>query len=151
MYLNPPRRSLGRLSGEIAIALAVLYVAATGVRIYARRYDVFLAAYLRHSIDPTPTLHRPTHILFLFVDHFEPDWSVERAQEWADRYRALAARHRDSQGRRPQHTWAYPGEQIDDRILTILRRLTEDGLGEVEMHYHHDSDTAQTLQVGLRS
>src|SRR5207249_2456382 len=55
-----------------------------------------------------------------------------------------------STGRPPQHTFFYPGEQIDPDILTTLGGLMRDGLGEVELHYHHDGDTAATLKIGLQ-
>src|SRR5690242_16873050 len=60
---------------------------------------------------------RVMHILFCFVDHFEPiaegstcqqEW--QRMQDWMNRYPILASRHRDSDDRPPQHTWFYPGE-----------------------------------------
>src|SRR2546426_2077713 len=68
----------------------------------------------RSTLFPYTTLFRshppevapgPTHLFFITVDHFEPDWSLPRTQDWAARYRTLAGRHRDSTGRPPQHTW----------------------------------------------
>jgi hypothetical protein len=133
------------------LAVVALYVLATVVRIYARRYDIFLADYARRAVTvaAAPT-DRPTHLFFLFVDHFEPDWNVARTERWAARYRALAARHHDSGGRPPQHTWFYPGEQIEPAILATLQQLMHAGLGEVELHYHHDGDTAETLRPQLQ-
>lgn len=127
-----------------------LYAIATAVRIYERKYYIFLTDYVRRAVLLPPAPPGPTHVLVLFVDHFEPDWSVDRTQEWATRYRALATRHADSRGRPPQHTWFYPGEQIDPGILRVLHGLVEDGLGEVELHYHHSNDDATTLGIGLR-
>src|SRR4051812_13105193 len=131
----------------IALSLVVLYLAATAMRVYSRQYYIFLPDYLRTTLtQPGGGAHSatgPTHIFFLFVDHFEPDWSLERTEQWAGRYRALAQRHLDSTGRPTQHTWFFPGDQIDTNILKVLRQLTADGLGEVEFHYHHDGDNAQ--------
>lgn len=93
---------------------------------------------------------RPTHVFFLFADHFEPDYDVERVERWSARYRALAARHHDSAARPLQHTWLYPGEQVTMPILRALRHLTAAGLGEVELHLHHDFDTADSLRLKLR-
>jgi len=86
----------------------------------------------------------------LMADHFEPDYDAARMDEWARRYAALAARHRDSAGRPPQHTWFYPGEQYSREIYRTLRTMTAAGYGEVEMHYHHEFDTADTLRDSLR-
>jgi hypothetical protein len=136
---------------QIVVAVAVLYMAATAVRIYARRYYIFLPAYVHDAFTAAlVSTGRPTHVFFLFVDHFEPDWDASRAERWASRYRALAARHHDSAGRPPQHSWFYPGEQADAAILTVLQGLMKDGLGEVEFHYHHGGDTASTLAPKLR-
>jgi len=139
----------------LVLALVVLYLSATAARVYARQYYIFLPDYIRTSLQPSSarddrTSSAPTHIFFLFVDHFEPDWSVERTTQWAQRYRALARRHLDSSGRPAQHTWFYPGDQIDDGVLGVLQSLMRDGLGEVEFHFHHDGDTAETLALSWK-
>src|SRR5947209_3778512 len=92
-----------RLLLLLAVSIVSLYALLTAVRVYERKYYIFLPDYIRWTLTPAPAPAAPTHIFFLFVDHFEPDWSVERTAEWATRYRALAARHRDSSGRPAQH------------------------------------------------
>ena len=89
----------------------------------------------------------PRHLLFLFVDHFEPD-SAEHVRDWVSRYAQLAARHRDSGGRAPQHTWFYWATRPDE--LAALKAAVDAGLGEVELHLHHDRDTAETLTGRIR-
>jgi len=136
------------------LALLFVYIGATAARVYARQYYIFLPDYFRATVTglippASASSPAPTHIFFLFVDHFEPDWSLERTREWAGRYRALARRHLDSTGRPAQHTWFFPGDQIDDGILEELRQLTAEGLGKVELHYHHDGDNSKSLAVGL--
>lgn len=143
-----------RRGSVVVVTLLLLYFLATAARVYARQYYIFLPDYFRSSLSlssnaPVSKSATPTHVFFLFVDHFEPDWSVERTREWAARYRVLARRHRDSAGRPAQHSWFFPGDQIDDGILEELRKLTAEGFGEVEFHYHHDGDNAQSLAVGL--
>jgi len=135
---------------QIAVSLVSLYVVATVARVSVRQYYIFLPEYARSVFRPVAATQGPTHIFFLIADHFEPLFSVERTQQWAGRYRAMAARHRDSTGRPAQHTWFYPGDQYDARILGILQQLMADGLGEVEFHYHHDGDSAATLRVALK-
>lgn len=127
-----------------------LYAAAFSVRAYARDYQVFLPDYLlRWATFGTGPLFtpRPTHIFLLMVDHFEP--TRNEAREWVQRYAALAARHRDSAGRPPQHTWAYPGEQISNRVLQTLATATAAGLGEVELHHHHAFHTEEQLRASM--
>src|SRR5262245_61997518 len=134
---------------SVVAAVLVLYVFGTAVRIYARKYYLFLPDYLV-SATVAPNRSGTTHIFFLFTDHFEPNKDVARVERWAARYRALAARHHDSSGRPPQYTFFYPGEQVAPAIFHTLRGLVADGLGDVELHYHHDRDTAETLRPKLR-
>jgi len=135
----------------VCVSIVGLYFFATAARVYARQYYLFLPDYLRQSVAaPTPVVQGPTHIFFLFVDHFEPDWSVERTEQWAARYRVLARHHLDSTGRPAQHTWFYAADQLYAPVLEVLRKLTEEGLGEVEFHYHHEGDTAQTLAISWK-
>jgi hypothetical protein len=144
-----------RVVVQYAVAIVALYVLATAARVYVRQYYIFLPDYVRSVFHPPPVAQGPTHVFFLIADHFEPLYSegthsAERTQRFADRYRAMAMRHRDSTGRPPQHTWFYPGDQFDAKILGILRQLMADGLGEVELHYHHANDSSATLTVGLK-
>ena len=107
--------------------------------------------YVGASAVTPPRAPGPTHIFLIFVDHFEPDYDLDRTKRWAWQYAGLASRHHDSAGRPLQHTWFYPGEQIDDEILQTLHGLTAAGLGEVELHFHHGFDTAATLRPQLES
>ena len=146
-----PRRRWRRPLSLVLLTLLSGYVLAFGARIYTRKYQVFLPDYLRGAFQGlwvakgTP----PTHVFVLFTDHFEPDYDVAKVEDWARRYGALAARHKDSAGRPPQHTFFYPGEQSSPAIYEILRSMTGSGLGEVELHYHHHYDTSETLRPKL--
>jgi hypothetical protein len=128
-----------------------LYVLATAFRVYSRKFYVFLPDYVRWELTAPARPAGLTHVFFLLVDHFEPDGSVDLTRRWAERYVALASRHRDSTGRPPQHTWFYPGDQTDPAILGQLSQLTSAGLGEVELHYHHDYDTEDMMRTKLET
>ncbi len=130
---------------------AVLYASATTARIVARKYYLFLPGYVRWMMTPIPATEGPTHLLVLLTDHFEPNRQVATATEWMERYRRMASRHADATGRRPQHTWFYPGEQYEPAILEVLRQATGEGLGEVEFHFHHDFDTAALLRPRMET
>ncbi|HEV2441145.1 MAG TPA: hypothetical protein VGT07_01390 [Steroidobacteraceae bacterium] len=97
-----------------------------------------------------------THILFLVCDHFEPRHGISDERQPAARLRAWHAGFKELQqecfaryGLRPVHTWFYPPHHGDDH-LSALARMAFEGLGEVELHYHHDGDTAETLREALR-
>src|SRR6266581_1489891 len=127
-----------------------------------KHIGIWLAAYLgwrRHRAVAFNQARRegPIHILFCMVDHFEPisagstkEQERKRMRDWLERYPALAARHKDSDGRPPQHTWFYPGEAYDPEYLDDLTRLCHQGLGEIELHLHHGNDTGDTLCAKLR-
>jgi hypothetical protein len=133
------------------LAALALYLLAFAGRAFVRKYAVFLPDYARwmlSSAAPLTWFHaeRPTHVFVLIADHFEPDRNRAWVDEWTTRYARLASRHHDRAGRPPQHTWFYPGEQADDAILASLHRMTQSGLGEVELHYHHEFDTAESAR-----
>jgi hypothetical protein len=56
---------------------------------------------------------------------------------------------RDSDGRPPRHSFFYPAEEYEPEHLDALTDLCRAGLGEVEVHLHHDNDTADNLRRTL--
>jgi hypothetical protein len=95
----------------------------------------------------------PRHLLFAFCDHYEPLWKntdrrrgADRVRAWLDGYPALAGPFRDADGRPPRHSFFFPGEEYEPEYLDGLAKLARLGLGEVELHLHHDGDTADNLR-----
>jgi len=90
----------------------------------------------------------PKHILFTFVDHFEPH-DQAAVDRWMKTYPPAADKHHDADGRVPQHTWFwYFSESKDPEKLHFLQNLAElsyQGYGEVELHLHHFNDTEKTF------
>jgi hypothetical protein len=145
-----------RIGRGLVFALAIAYLCALTARVIVRRYYIFLPDYAlwefkrrEPSASAAARNTEPTHIFFLFVDHFEPNGDRALVRRWIDRYVTLADRHRDSRGRVLQHTWFYPGEQESVEILQLLREPVAAGYGEVEMHLHHFDDTESTLRRRL--
>jgi hypothetical protein len=100
----------------------------------------------------------PRHLLFTFCDHFEPLWrstdrdlGAARVATWSTGYPALVDRFRDSDGRPPRHSFFFPGEEYTPGYLDALAQLARRGLGEVELHLHHDGDTADNLRRTIAS
>lgn len=120
----------------------------------------WIAGYLQHwlktrAIPPTGGLR---HVLFAVCDHFEPLWKDAgyaegraRVARWERGYPELAKEFRDADGRPPRHTFFFPGEQYRPEYLDALGRLARAGLGEVELHLHHDEDDAWRLSNDIRS
>jgi len=138
-----------RRFGSLIAVLAFMYAAATVVRVVARKHYLFLPGYLTWTFTPAPVPSGPVHVLLLFTDHFEPNRQLSVAQEWFNRYKSMASRHRDADGRPPQHTWFYPAEQYEPGIMRLLHDTSRAGFGEIEFHFHHDYDTAETLRPKL--
>ena len=96
------------------------------------------------------------HLLFALCDHYEPLWGSAGADQgrarvaaWSSGYPTLAEGFRDAEGRPPRHSFFFPGEQYAAEYLEPLADLARRGLGEVEVHLHHDGDTAETLRRSL--
>ena len=99
---------------------------------------------------------RRRHVLFCFADHYEPYGggadkarAHARVRRWLEEYPEVAARHRDSFGSPPKHTFFYPAEEYDADLLEQLKTLRGRGLADVEVHLHHDNDTAENLRRTL--
>lgn len=104
-----------------------------------------------------PAYEGPRHVLVAVCDHYEPLWGkadhekgAERVAMWRQGYPKLAARYRDADGRTPRHSFFFPGEEYRPEYLEPLAELARDGFGEVEVHLHHDGDTAESLEAQLR-
>lgn len=110
---------------------------------------IWLPDYVANVIrDGKKTTVRPTHIMFLFADHYEPgtgNKGADRNRLWLTKYEALADRHRDSYGRKPQHTWFYPYDQRNARVMTDLSEAVRRDYGEIEFHWHHGHDTNESF------
>jgi hypothetical protein len=137
------------------LAAAAVTAAAVWRLLKARNMHQWIGAYLRGGAHRPPT-DRTVHVMFCFVDHFEPMWKgadlpTQRARvdRWCNDYRALAARHRDADGRPPQHTFFYPEEEYAQEHLDKLASLCADGYGEIEVHLHHDNDTEPNFRASI--
>lgn len=126
-----------------------------------RRFDRWLPTYLVEALGRARARasrrERTTHIMFLVCDHFEPRHDVtrpeqpsERLRAWHDGYASLQERCRRELGTVPVHSWFYPPHHGSESLATLARMAFE-GLGEVELHYHHDGDTSETLRGDLRA
>lgn len=108
--------------------------------------------YVAHLLTRKKNLNHPTtskHIIFLYVDHFEPQWQganferqKKRINTWLKRYPKMAEKHLDSDGRHPQHTWFYMVDDWMNRVqnywnLREISKLCYEGFGEIELHVHH--------------
>jgi hypothetical protein len=98
----------------------------------------------------------PRHLVFALCDHFEPLWrgvppaqARDRVRAWSEGYPVAFGDFRDADGRPPRHSFFFPGEQYAPEYLEPLAGLARQGFGEVEVHLHHDGDTAANMRRSL--
>ena len=143
-------------AGGVLLALSLVGVVVWGL-VRSRNMQFWLGGYLRQvGRRRAPAGGMTRHVYFCFADHYEPFWGKvdtprarARVRRWVEGYPAVAGRHRDSDGRGPRHSFFYPEEEYDPQILEWLAQLCRDGHGEVEVHLHHDDDTAGNLRDTL--
>jgi hypothetical protein len=92
----------------------------------------------------------PLHLMIAMADHFEPsivpkdgmlrapyDEQERRLDFWCREYPRLADECRGSDGRPFVHTYFYPAEQYDRRMIQQIAEHCQAGWGEIEIHLHH--------------
>jgi hypothetical protein len=138
----------------LLIACALLGVAGWGAVIIAglrkRNAGLWWRDYRRHLREQRTisTPESPIHVMFCFVDHYEPRWGkadyateVQRVRRWVNDYPMLCEGRRDADGRPPQHSFFFPSEEYRPEHLDELVNLCRAGYGEIEVHLLHDNDT----------
>jgi len=121
-------------------------------KIFKWRCHKWLPTYLNNLTRKT-RIKKDTHILFLFVDHFEPNFKHgdkkiedQGIDKWINSYKKLCSKYKDSDGYCPQHSWFYYPELYNNRTLKKLSKLCYEGYGEIEYHLHHSGDTKKSLK-----
>jgi hypothetical protein len=137
----------------LTAAAAVVYF----LLLRPRGYDRWLVPYvLQTSRRRAPGLDTDVHVLLCIADHYEPkaqQVSVKagqaRVDHWVREFPKQFARFRDSSGRNPRYSFFFPIEEYEAAYLDALACLCRQGFGEVEVHLHHDRDTAESLRAKL--
>jgi hypothetical protein len=140
----------------IAATVSVAFLAACA---YARSrdLDIWLLPYLRRKLhQPKTPQNRLVHIMLAVTDHYEPRFNNvspeherRRVDFWMDRLPHFASKHRDYHRRTYRHTFFFPEEEYREEHLDRLADLCRAGFGDVEIHLHHDHDTAAGLRQKL--
>ncbi|MGY0650260.1 right-handed parallel beta-helix repeat-containing protein [Luteimonas sp. A537] len=141
----------------LAAALALLSaVVAAAWLLHRRNVAGWLLSWLRQDWRAPVPQGTTRHLLFCFVDHYEPGWGqpgyereCERVARWQRDLPLLCAGHRDADGRPPVHSFFFPGDEYRPEHIDSLVELCRMGLGEIEIHLHHHDDTEATLRAKL--
>ena len=135
-------------------------------RLRQKYFERWLGGYLRQRWRALLAGERPLagwsggrrHLMFALCDHYEPRWSappqavaVARVRRWRQEYLSVTAPFRDGDGRGPQHSFFFPGEEYHPDFFDMIDQLVKAGAGEVEIHLHHDGATRETFLRDIRS
>ncbi|MBY0460128.1 MAG: hypothetical protein K2V38_22660, partial [Gemmataceae bacterium] len=102
----------------------------------------------------------PVHLLLAICDHYEPsrggaplDVARGLVRQWVEEYPRQFDRFRDADGFPPQYTFFYPEDEYEpelvDMVAGLCRHKNGRRYGEIEIHLHHDHDTADGLRRKL--
>jgi hypothetical protein len=141
----------------ITIFILTTFILLLFLIIRKKQMHLWLGHYLKRKFKGQPKHTGPKHIMFCFVDHYEPMWgkniSLEqeraRVDRWHKEYPIVAKKYRDADGCYPKHTFFYPEEEYRQEHLNKITDLCHQGLGEIEIHLHHDNDTSENLRKTL--
>ncbi len=142
----------------LAVLLVIVLVGVViGTEVRKKHLMTWLGSYMKQDWRPTEDVKGTKHLMFCFVDHYEPQWlqpsyevEVRRVARWRQDYPKLCEGHRDADGRPPVHSFFYPEEEYRREHLDALVELCRMGLGEIDIHLHHDKDTEAGLREKLR-
>ena len=117
-----------------------------------KNMEMWFFSYIK-SVLNRPKVKGPVHVMFCFVDHFEPQWKnrdnieLERARvdRWFKDYPLMAEQHKDADGHMPKHCFFYPEEEYRYEHLAKVSDMCYRGFGEIEIHLHHDKDTPENF------
>jgi hypothetical protein len=151
--------SLAPLVVTLCVAGAALLGASALIFLVLRQrgMDKWIGGYARTTRLRRPVkAGEPVHLLLCIADHFEPqrggaspELAAQRVEAWVRDYPRLFGRFRDADGRPPQHTFFFPIDEYVPEHVDGIAGLCRQGFGEVEIHHHHDNDTAEALRERL--
>jgi hypothetical protein len=119
-----------------------------------RHAEIWLPGYVKSRLRDR-LAHRPEgrcRVWLAIADHYEPfclttseEVAASRVAIWTRLWPEIARRHADSAGRPPKYSFFYPQEEYRPRFLDALARFAGDGIGDVEVHIHHDGEGQQNF------
>ena len=123
-----------------------------------RHAENWLVPYLKDCLRRESRPSSPKRLWVAITDHYEPfglEASVPsalcRVGRWRDQWPRIAEdAPRDSAGQRPQYTFFYPQEEYHREILDGVAEIAHLGVGDVEVHLHHDHDTPESFVRKVR-
>ena len=131
----------------------------TGKRMTLPKHaELWLAPYLRNRLEHALNRTPPKRLWVSLTDHWEPwggkaseEVATARVKAWTDHWPHIAwDAPPDAIGRPPCYTFFYPQEEYHPKTLAALEPMVADGVVDVEVHIHHEHDTAETFSEKIR-
>ena len=121
--------------------------------------DIWLQPYVANRLQAFLSTHKPPKRAWVSInDHYEPFWKNKdegvarrRVAEWTTKWPQIASRHADSAGNPPQYGFFYPQEEYRPDIIESLAEMVRNGIGDVEIHLHHDCEGEQDFLERMES
>ncbi len=118
-----------------------------------RHAEIWLAPYLKDRLRKILVRSKPRRAWVAITDHYEPlgmgatvDCALARVAEWRDKWPRIAAdAPRDASGQCPQYSFFYPQEEYRRDILDGISEIVRLGVGDVEVHLHHESEVRESF------
>ncbi len=140
------------------LALPVAAAAGIALLLRARSMQYWIGPYVSTRSERRSLAARSSDcdVFIAVCDHFEPECygasrreAQARVARWVCEYPRLFGRFQDVDGRPPQHTFFFPQDEYRPEYLDELAALCAEGYGDVDIHLHHDRDTADGLRQKL--
>ena len=123
-----------------------------------RHAERWLLPYVQDRLRVGFSPSMPKRLWVAITDHYEPygreaslPSALRRVARWRDRWPRISEdAPRDSAGQRPQYSFFYPQEEYHHEILDSIAEIVRHGVGDVEVHLHHDHDNAESFTRKVR-
>jgi hypothetical protein len=116
-----------------------------------RNAQIWLPGYFNNRLQNW-SRPRAKRVWVAITDHYEPFWkntceqvATERVEAWMKGWPRVASECEDSTGRRPIYSFFYPEEEYRPHLMDQLTKLVRMGIGDVEVHLHHDGEGEQNF------
>jgi len=118
-----------------------------------RHAELWFPSYLRDRARSIAGRPKPQRLWVSITDHYEPlggqastETALKRVARWQEAWPRIAgAAPRDAAGRKPCYSFFYPEEEYRHELLEPLAEMTRQEIGDVEVHIHHDRETAEAF------
>jgi hypothetical protein len=118
-----------------------------------RHAEIWLAPYVSGRARHFLTYRKPKRVWIAITDHYEPlgnssslQQAISCVKRWQDRWPCIADEAPgDAAARKPRYSFFYPQEEYRRELLNGLSEIAQQAIGDVEIHIHHDNETAEAF------